>query len=123
MRNLAAGLLISTVVAAIAYFTIGGLLLGIVFGTLLLTTLIVSIFSLGIWYAHKSISLGVNLAITAQTHNDQWDAHKLQSFSRFGSEMVKLARANQNGAGLPMLPDDDEIINGFLMNGFDEEDL
>jgi hypothetical protein len=69
-------LTVSTVTLAILYFTIGGLALGIALGTIGLTTIIISMFSLGIWYAHKSIQLGAKLATEAQANNDRWNTVK-----------------------------------------------
>ena len=116
-----------TLILAWLYLTIGGLVLAIALGTLGLVTLIIGVFSLGIWYAHQSIKLGAELATNAQNHNDQWDAAKMQSLSRFGGELVKLAK-NQSTASEPSFPpmlemgQDSPIGSGFVIQGIEDED-
>ena len=109
---------------AALYFTIGGLALAILLGTVTLTALICGVFTLGIWYAHKSIQLGARLAIEAQNNNDRWDAEKMANLSRFGNEVLKLHRTQAADSSFPPLL---EMGNGetldaaFTIQGIDEE--
>lgn len=104
----------------ILYLTVGGSWLVIILGAVSLTLLIVSVFGLGVWYAHTSISLGAKLAIAAQSNNDKWDTVKMQSLARFGGEIFKLKGGAVETNGYPPLLEGDNDFK-FLISGLDEE--
>lgn len=108
----------------VLYLTVGGPLLAIVLGAISLTLLIISVFGLGIWYAHKSISLGAKLAIDAQANNDKWDTVKMQSLAQFGGEMLKLkGGVTETTNGYPPLLESGQDFNDFnlVITGLEEE--
>ena len=121
MKWIAITLLTLTAILAILYLILGGYVLALALGTLALTVLIVAIFSLGIWYAHKSIQLGATLAIQAQAHNDRWDTAKTQALSRFGGDLLKLTKAQQPASWPPLLQaGNDSIDASFTIHGLGE---
>lgn len=103
----------------ILYLTVGGHWLAIGLGAVSVTLLIVSVFTLGVWYAHKSIGLGAKLVIEAQTSNDQWDTAKIKSLTHFGTEMLKLKGDNNNGGYPPLLESGNDF--NFTINGLEDE--
>lgn len=110
-----------TTILAVLYLIIGGMGLAIALGTIGLTAIIMTVFSLGIWYAHKSIQLGAKLAIEAQNVNDQWDSVKMKSLSSFGSEIFKLAKSQGVDIGFPPMLESDTIDASFTIQGIDED--
>jgi hypothetical protein len=106
-------------ILGILYIAIGGTILGIVLAVIGSTGIVMGMFSLGVWYAHRSIQLGAKLAIEAQSSNDQWDTTKIQSLTNFGKEMLKLRDNSSNG--YPLLESGEAFDTSFTISGIDEE--
>lgn len=121
MKWIALTLTVLTIILAILYLAIGGTILAIGLGTIAMTTLILAVFSVGIWYAHRSIQLGANLAIEAQNNNDKWDSIKMQSLTKFGGDMLKLKGQNTDN-GYPLLESGNDAFDAsFTIQGIDED--
>lgn len=123
MKWIALTLVTLTIILVILYFAIGGEILAIGLGIIGLIAIITSVFSLGIWYAHKSIQLGAKLVIEAQNNNDRWDSVKMESLAQFGGEVLKLR--GQNNANYPLLEtgnNDDTVDVSFTIRGIDDNE-
>ena len=106
-------------ILSILYFAVGSTILAVGLGTVVLTVTVVSMFSLGVWYAHKSIRLGAELAIQAQNNNDQLDSVKMQSLDRFGGDVLKLkGQTGGDNNGYPLL--EDTLDGSFTIQGIDD---
>jgi hypothetical protein len=111
-----------TAMLGILYVAIGGTVLGITLAIIGSTGIVMGMFSLGVWYAHKSIQLGADLAIQAQSNNDQWDTVKTKALADFGSQMIKLKNQNTNN-GFPLLEQGNDTFDAsFTISGIDEEE-
>lgn len=122
MKWIAITLTVLTIILTILYFAIGSEILAIGLGTIGMIAIMVSVFSLGIWYAHKSIQLGAKLAIEAQNNNDKWDAVKAKSLAQFGGEILKLKGQNTNN-GYPLLESDNDTLDAsFTIQGIDDNE-
>lgn len=112
-----------TIILAALYLVIGGPVLAIALATIGLIAIVIGMFSLGIWYAHKSIRLGAKLAIEAQNNNDHWDTVKMQSLAQFGSDMIKLKSLPEGSAqsALGIGHVQDAFDASFTITGIDSE--
>lgn len=105
-------------IIAVLWLTIGGSALIIVLSVSSIMLVIISAFSLGIWFSHKSIQLGAKLAIEAQSNNDQWDTAKMNGLAKFGESMLKLKGGNNNNE-YPLL-EDSSLDGQFMITGIEE---
>ena len=115
------------VILATLYAAIGGQALAIGLGVISITATIMGVFSLGIWYAHKSIQLGADLVTGAQNNNDQWDSKKMESLVQFSGDIFKIkGQQKQTDNGFPLLEsgiESSDSENGetpFVIQGLDE---
>ena len=116
MKYIAISLASLAVILGGLYLTVDGeiLLTGAIVMSIILAIIIA--FSLGIWYAHKLIQLGANIAIEAQNNNDQWDTTKTEALAKFGNEILRL-----KGDSYPALPEQSDTFNSnFIIEGLDE---
>lgn len=109
----------STGLLAVLWFAFGGPVLLIGLATISAVCLVISCFTLGIWYAHKSIQLGAQIANEAVNNNDKWDSVKMQSLAKFGGEMLRLKGGNEHSNGFPLLEESSTDFD-LLISGIDE---
>jgi hypothetical protein len=122
MKWIAIVMAILAMALAILYSIVGGVVLAIMLGTTTVTTIILAIFSLGIWYAHTSIRLGARISSEAINNNDRWDSIKMQALAQYGSEIFKLKSQNAD-RGFPLLGSGDDTFDAsFTIQGADDED-
>lgn len=90
-------------------------------GAIFFTTYTLGCIGAGFWLGQYSFKEGARVTLDAQRVNDEWDVAKTQALSRFGSEVVKMARTQQTDPGLPplLLEDGKTIDADFVFNGFD----
>lgn len=94
MKILPATCLVLTVVIGGLYLAVGGTILLIVLAVLGITTFVISIFILGMWFQKNAIMTGVKIAMEATANNDKWDSVKMQSLARFGGDIFRLKQDN-----------------------------
>lgn len=122
-------LLAITIILAVLYFTFGGTILAIALGTVTLTGFVLSVFGAGIYVRHVMGQHILDDFLKVQTVNDNYDMAKMQSLSKFGSEIFRLARTqggnadtNADAGFAPMLGMGDGV-EGFTIQGLDTEEL
>lgn len=93
-------------------------------GAILFITYTLGLIGLGFWLGQNSFKEGAKITLEAQRVNDEWDVNKTQALSRFGTEVVRMARMQQVDPGYPPLLEMGSgagaIEGDFIMTGFED---
>jgi len=79
-----------------------------------LSLIVVTAVAVGAWWTRKAMADGANIALQAQTVNDQWDARKTAAFATLAKEMYRAGQAALPGGQNLALPMPSQRLDEWL---------
>ncbi len=127
MKYVAITLAAVAAILGAVWASVGGVALGIGIGMLTFIAVIFAAFGLGSWWSARLMQAGANIALTAQTSDDNRDRAQIGALAGLVKETLKITGRSQAPTQYPQLsipPPADNIPDAdFTVSGLDDEPI
>ena len=127
MKYVAITLAAVAAILGAVWASVGGVALGIGIGMLTFIAVIFAAFGLGSWWSARLMQAGANIALTAQTSDDNRDRAQIGALAGLVKETLKITGRSQAPTQYPQLsipPPVDNIPDAdFTVSGLDDDPI